>query len=318
LVPGHQTHFNPTHRDSKYHRQVVARSWSAFTLIELLVVIAIIAILAAILFPVFAQAKEAAKRTAALSNVKQIGMGLHLYLNDSDDVTPIRYCYDPGVMDGSCVDFYALMNPYEKNLDVFYSTERTDVLPQCDNDNSFPGTYNPPAASRYRCLGYGYNWGFALTAGGALVGAQMEAGNGTNYLPGINATSVDAPSDLAAFGDTYSDSPYSMSGLAKILYLYNGPQKNSALRYGGRLNFAFLDGHAKAVPFRAYNILASPGAYLATPKNANLTIPMYCSSYGTTVSPSALGVPLPDMACGDFITALVNQELSPLTPWPDN
>lgn len=60
----------------------------AFTLIELLVVIAIIAILAAILFPVFAQAKVAAKKTAALSNQKQIGLGIILYTTDYDDMYP--------------------------------------------------------------------------------------------------------------------------------------------------------------------------------------------------------------------------------------
>ena len=58
----------------------------AFTLIELLVVIAIIAILAAILFPVFAQAKLAAKKTQDLSNMKQMGTATQLYLADSDDV----------------------------------------------------------------------------------------------------------------------------------------------------------------------------------------------------------------------------------------
>ena len=61
----------------------------AFTLIELLVVIAIIAILAAILFPVFAQAKEAAKRTACLSNAKQIALSQKMYSGDNDDVLPI-------------------------------------------------------------------------------------------------------------------------------------------------------------------------------------------------------------------------------------
>lgn len=60
----------------------------AFTLIELLVVIAIIAILAAILFPVFAQAKSAAKKATSLSNQKQIGLGLIMYAGDSDDVYP--------------------------------------------------------------------------------------------------------------------------------------------------------------------------------------------------------------------------------------
>lgn len=63
----------------------------AFTLIELLVVIAIIAILAAILFPVFAQAKEAAKKTQTLSNFKQVGVGLQIYTTDYDDNFPLTF-----------------------------------------------------------------------------------------------------------------------------------------------------------------------------------------------------------------------------------
>lgn len=66
----------------------------AFTLIELLVVIAIIAILAAILFPVFAQAKEAAKKTATLSNFKQMGTSTAIYTTDNDDVLPLGYSFD--------------------------------------------------------------------------------------------------------------------------------------------------------------------------------------------------------------------------------
>jgi len=70
--------------------QKSTRPRDGFTLIELLVVIAIIAILAAILFPVFAQAKAAAKRTAELSNMKQVATATLLYATDADDMFPIN------------------------------------------------------------------------------------------------------------------------------------------------------------------------------------------------------------------------------------
>src|ERR1043166_3580072 len=93
-----------------------------FTLIELLVVIAIIAILAAILFPVFAQAREAARKTTCLSNLKQLGLGLMMYSQDYDEqATPwnLRYNnknqYDQfGV--SLCWD--RLIMPYIKNNGV--------------------------------------------------------------------------------------------------------------------------------------------------------------------------------------------------------
>jgi len=66
------------------------RNQKAFTLIELLVVIAIIAILAAMLFPVFAQAREAAKKTTCLSNLRQAGMGIMMYNSDNDDTYPYQ------------------------------------------------------------------------------------------------------------------------------------------------------------------------------------------------------------------------------------
>ncbi len=72
-------------------------SRSAFTLIELLVVIAIIAILAAILFPVFAQAKEAAKKTSSLSNHKQFGTAVNIYLADYDDLLPLSFSSQAGL-----------------------------------------------------------------------------------------------------------------------------------------------------------------------------------------------------------------------------
>jgi len=102
----------------------------AFTLIELLVVIAIIAILAAILFPVFAQAKTAAKRTACLSNMRQVGLGNELYINDYDDLMPwipdSELQLTPSINSSGkkyavVGSFMPLWNPYIKNVQLFRS-----------------------------------------------------------------------------------------------------------------------------------------------------------------------------------------------------
>ncbi len=98
----------------------------AFTLIELLVVIAIIAILAAILFPVFAQAKAAAKVTSSVSGLKQVALALPMYANDYDDMAPDYYGYADGSIAGD-TDLYHYGNtwvgrvyPYVKNQSIFF------------------------------------------------------------------------------------------------------------------------------------------------------------------------------------------------------
>lgn len=94
----------------------------AFTLIELLVVIAIIAILAAILFPVFAQAKTAAKASADLSNMKQIGVSMQLYLADWDDMYGQAYYYNnDNDSSGGYTQWSGAIQPYVKNLQIFVS-----------------------------------------------------------------------------------------------------------------------------------------------------------------------------------------------------
>ncbi|MBI5707623.1 MAG: prepilin-type N-terminal cleavage/methylation domain-containing protein [Armatimonadetes bacterium] len=92
---------------------------SAFTLIELLVVIAIIAILAAILFPVFAQAKLAAKKASALSNIKQTALGVIMYQSDYDDMFPMGSgaCWWYPLDGGWSLD----TQPYIKNLPILRS-----------------------------------------------------------------------------------------------------------------------------------------------------------------------------------------------------
>lgn len=119
------------------------RRTRGFTLIELLVVIAIIAILAAILFPVFARAKAAAKQTACISNLKQIGSAVTIYMGDWDDVFPYAVDpvdkYRPEIWAGE-PDFMAripdmpllseALQPYLENYGVFHcpSDDGTDVV----------------------------------------------------------------------------------------------------------------------------------------------------------------------------------------------
>src|SRR3954464_1134077 len=98
-----------------------------FTLIELLVVIAIIAILAAILFPVFAQARAKARGMSCLSNVKQVGTAFHMYVQDYDETCPAMWgssgtCQASGQ---NCSEewWFALM-PYIKSINMLYCPDR--------------------------------------------------------------------------------------------------------------------------------------------------------------------------------------------------
>ncbi len=94
---------------------------SAFTLIELLVVIAIIAILAAILFPVFAQAKAAAKKTVCISNLKQIGLGMMIYTSDYDGRYQPWAAFSPPINGGntSFMPPDLQLMPYVKNDNIW-------------------------------------------------------------------------------------------------------------------------------------------------------------------------------------------------------
>jgi prepilin-type N-terminal cleavage/methylation domain-containing protein/prepilin-type processing-associated H-X9-DG protein len=100
-----------------------------FTLIELLVVIAIIAILAAILFPVFARAREKARQSSCLSNVKQIALGLKMYSQDYDDRFPDYHYADEA---DQPYFWYYVIHPYIKNYQIF----------QCPSTSAGQGGYH--------------------------------------------------------------------------------------------------------------------------------------------------------------------------------
>ncbi|HLO99474.1 MAG TPA: prepilin-type N-terminal cleavage/methylation domain-containing protein [Fimbriimonas sp.] len=279
----------------------------AFTLIELLVVIAIIAILAAILFPVFAQAKLAAKKTKSLSNVKNIGTAYHIYLSDNDDVTPSVWgtndpanCLPPGNISGCGNEWWMPIFPYFKSIDLLYSDERNDP----DNHSVRTGVYGAKKLSAY-----GYNWGpFGWRGGGLLekqVAVPRPGGGFGNMNAGKSATSLANPASVFAFGDTY-DTPRATVGLGFSGDTYNG-FTNSGLRYGGTFNYAFADGHAKAIHVRG-GIL--PGAFnnrFIMPKNLAAYGAAHCADPeqmileedGTTSKLNTTPMP-PSMLCKDY------------------
>jgi prepilin-type N-terminal cleavage/methylation domain-containing protein/prepilin-type processing-associated H-X9-DG protein len=127
-----------------------SQAGAAFTLIELLVVIAIIAILAAILFPVFAQAREKARQTGCLSNMKQIGLATMAYIQDYDEMYPMRYggACPPDCENNKVRSWKNMLFPYIKSYDVFKcpsnpAAQQFDSIgtSATDKTGAFPGGY---------------------------------------------------------------------------------------------------------------------------------------------------------------------------------
>lgn len=205
------------------------RPAKAFTLIELLVVIAIIAILAAILFPVFAQAKAAAKKTADLSNMKQMATGLVLYASDNEDLSPWSD-HDLGI------EWFEQMYPYVKSVDIF----RTPAYQRVEVEHEEGEFELPPTDYTINGL-----WTHAtpLTNSSApseqiTISLRARLNGEIDYHPW--------PTDDGGNWDdlsTYVDDHHENEDwfLARI---EQRPWNNQGS------NFSFLDGHAKYFPFQ--------------------------------------------------------------------
>lgn len=239
----------------------------AFTLIELLVVIAIIAILAAILFPVFAQARAKARATSCLSNSKQLALGIQMYAQDYDEMLPFSDDFGnpirgiPGSpIQGCCLYWGDMIAPYLKS--------RGDSgLPGGGTGNYGPIQRCPDVPTWYTAFGYNIQLGY-------FPYGQLGRFVNNPIYTGVSLASVNRPADLIAliensvpYGWMRNNLGYTHErafflayrwfpvGFDTCMAWYDWP--DSAQRAGipgagvisGRHNFgvnnAFLDGHAK-------------------------------------------------------------------------
>lgn len=207
-----------------------------FTLIELLVVIAIIAILAAILFPVFARAREKAKQSSCLSNVKQIGMGILMYIQDSDERLPVKWWYyqhSPGVaypLNTNYMTWAEVIAPYVKNDQLFMCP---DYAPA---QNQMPYTTFPCA--------YNYNGAMPQYAGDYTTA-------GLDYAP---MGDIKAPATTVMIYDGWTmDSWWYPADQAALISGNPGTQNfttaywNIVKRHNDGCNQCYVDGHGKWV-----------------------------------------------------------------------
>lgn len=194
-----------------------------FTLIELLVVIAIIAILAAILFPVFAQARDKARATACLSNLKQLGTASEMYAQDYDEMY-VPHCHRDlsNLSQHPSAYWFELLQPYVKNQQVLICPSHRGAV----GGNGIVGSYG------YLCDG------FTLDPTNVNYTGTPVGGYGS-------LTQIYNPTQMIMIGE-------SQSATCRVCPLYHNHGAPAAppvwpvqLRHQGGSNYMFFDGHAK-------------------------------------------------------------------------
>ena len=274
------------------------RNQNGFTLIELLVVIAIIAILAAILFPVFAQARAKARAISCLSNVKQIGLGFAMYVQDYDEITPSGR--------GGGWEWWTELMPYFKNIDFLYCPDRNDGGRYTQGSGTNGRSSGPFQLRKY--IGYGYNWGPIGWRGGGLLERQqpdpVAASLGINqtHIPGVSLASITEPAGTFAFGDTY-DTPRMTIGIGFSGDTWNGTSVGALRHSSGMLNYAFVDGHAKAIKMKAGYMSGAFNNRFIMPGDLNVARTAYCADPSSIInmgtSTDGMNIPV-GIACGDI------------------
>jgi prepilin-type processing-associated H-X9-DG protein len=276
----------------------------------------------AILFPVFAQAKEAAKRTVCLSNAKQAGLAFVMYCGDADDMSPtVAEYYNFDVAGNySMNDTWQLVQPYAKNKQMFVCPD--DQFKGCDALSGMPAS-----APNGGCISYGSNWGpmqsfNSGTTEGGLFGPptgwtwSTTGPNGGYYtyaIPGISMTTVNQPSNMFAMGES-ADTPFYTMCMGCILsrYYYSGItlSANSQLRHGGKFQINYVDGHAKMLPFVG-GIWTGQSAWPAynTGSTAPIALPASSAHYGDWCTDPTVNIitDVGPMACNQVAPLILTQ-----------